>query len=236
MTSPMSDPDLPHVCEALSKLEMLVVQEIFLTETAWLADVVLPATAFPEKTGSFTNTDRCVQIGRQALQAPGDARQDLWIIGELARRLGLVWDYPHPRDVFNEMRQCMHSIAGITWERLESDGAVVYPCPTEDALEPQATVSMHPADMATLNPKAGQLIKVQSRRGEIKLALRRDEGTPQGGVFIPFAYVEAAANLLSNPELDLFGKIPGMKYCAVRLMHSGRLGTATFLELFAAAA
>ncbi len=128
----MSDPNLNHARKALASLEHLVVQEIFLTETAWYADVILPATAFPEKTGSFTNTDRRVQIGRQALQAPGQARQDLEIIQELARRLGLDWDYSHPSEVFAEMRQAMPSIAGISWERLERTGSVTYPCLSED--------------------------------------------------------------------------------------------------------
>ena len=98
---------------------MLVVQDIFLTETAYLADVILPASAFPEKTGTFTNTDRMVQLGRQALDAPGEARKDLDIIIDIGRRLGLDWTYTHPRDVFAEMRLAMPSIAGITWERLE---------------------------------------------------------------------------------------------------------------------
>ena len=87
----MSDPDANHAREALAALEHLVVQDIFLTETAYLADVILPASAFPEKTGTFTNTDRLVQIGRQALDPPGEARQDLWIIQQMARRLGLDW-------------------------------------------------------------------------------------------------------------------------------------------------
>jgi formate dehydrogenase major subunit len=128
----MSDPDLDHARQALAELDWLVVQDIFLTETAYLADVVLPASAFPEKTGSFTNTDRTVQLGRRALDTPGDARQDLWIIQELAKRLGLNWNYPGSDSgvarVFDEMRQAMPSIAGITWERLEADGAVPYPC------------------------------------------------------------------------------------------------------------
>ena len=81
----MSDPDVDHAREALAKLEHLVVQDIFLTETAYLADVVLPATALPEKNGTVTNTDRMVQLGRKALEPPGEARQDLWIIQELAR-------------------------------------------------------------------------------------------------------------------------------------------------------
>ncbi|UZG44145.1 formate dehydrogenase subunit alpha [Caldimonas thermodepolymerans] len=129
----MSDPDANHARGALAALEHLVVQDIFLTETAYLADVVLPASAFPEKTGTFTNTDRTVQLGRQALTPPGDARQDLWIIQQMARRLGLDWDHAHPREVFEEMRRCMPSIAGITWERLEREHAVTYPCPEEGA-------------------------------------------------------------------------------------------------------
>jgi formate dehydrogenase major subunit len=127
----MSDPDLNHARQALAKLKHLVVQDIFLTETAYYADVVLPASAFPEKTGTFTNTDRRVQLGRKALEPPGDARQDLWIIQELAHRLGLDWHYEGPQQVFDEMRQCMPSIAGITWERLEREHGVTYPCEKE---------------------------------------------------------------------------------------------------------
>src|SRR6185436_20203984 len=116
---------------ALAKLEMLVVQDIFLTETAYLADVILPAGAFPEKTGTFTNTDRLVQLGRQAIEPPGDARQDLWIIEEIGKRLGLNWQYRHVSEVFDEMRGTMPSIGGITWDRLEREGAVTYPCMKE---------------------------------------------------------------------------------------------------------
>ena len=128
----MSDPNLNHARKALASLEHLVVQEIFMTETAWYADVILPASAFPEKTGSFTNTDRRVQMGRQALLPPGQARQDLDIIQEIACRLGLDWHYGHPSDVFAEMGQAMPSIAGISWERLEQAGSVTYPCLSED--------------------------------------------------------------------------------------------------------
>ena len=128
----MSDPDVQHAREAFAKLDHLVVQEIFLTETACYADVILPASAFPEKDGSFTNTDRRVQIGRQALRPPGDAWPDWKIIQELARRMGLAWNYGHPRDVFAEMRRAMPSLTGITWERLEREGAVTYPCDSED--------------------------------------------------------------------------------------------------------
>jgi formate dehydrogenase major subunit len=127
----MSDPDANHAREALAKLDMLVVQDIFLTETACLADVVLPASAFPEKTGTFTNTDRLVQMGRQAIDPPGDARQDLWIIEQMAKGLGLTWDYTHVSEVFDEMRHTMPSISGITWDRLEREHSVTYPCTNE---------------------------------------------------------------------------------------------------------
>ncbi|MEO7855281.1 MAG: formate dehydrogenase subunit alpha [Rubrivivax sp.] len=127
----MSDPDVNHAREALAALDHLVVQDIFLTETAYLADVILPAGAFPEKTGSFTNTDRLVQMGRQAIDPPGDARQDLWIIQQIGQRLGLPWNYGHVSEVFDEMRKTMPSIAGITWERLEREHAVTYPCEKE---------------------------------------------------------------------------------------------------------
>ncbi len=127
----MSDPNLNQARSALAALEHLVVQDIFLTETAWYADVVLPASALPEKTGTYTNTDRRVQIGRQALDPPGEARQDLTIIIDMALRLGLDWDYAGPEPVFEEMRRAMPSIAGISWERLEREGAVTYPCRNE---------------------------------------------------------------------------------------------------------
>jgi formate dehydrogenase major subunit len=276
----MADPDLEHTRAALARLDLLVVQEIFMTETAWLADVILPATAFFEKNGTFTNTDRCVQMARQVLPAPGEARPDLWIIEQIAQRFDLNWQYSHARDVFAEMRQAMHSISGITWEQLERDGAVVYPCTSDnpvsepiifhdrfpttsgraqlvaaqfmhvqpvadseypfvlitgrqlehwhtgamtrratvlDALEPHATAALHPQDLARLGVVAGQMLTVESRQGAIRLAARADEATPIGGVFIPFAYVEAAANVLTNAALDPFGKIPGMKYTAVRV-------------------
>jgi formate dehydrogenase major subunit len=286
----MSDPDVAHARSALAKLDMLVVQDIFLTETAYLADVVLPASAFPEKTGTFTNTDRTVQLGRQALDPPGQARHDLAIIVAMAKQLGLDWQYAHPREVFAEMRQAMPSIAGITWERLEAEHAVTYPCEREgdpgepviftetfptangrgrfvpadiipaaerpdnaypfvlitgrqlehwhtgsmtrrtavlDAIEPEAMVSLHPLDLAALGVRPGEVITVESRRGRIALRARADEGNPRGAVFIPFAYYEAAANLLTNAALDPFGKIPEFKYCAVRVTAGGAVPVAT---------
>jgi formate dehydrogenase major subunit len=280
----MSDPDASHARAGLARLEHLVVQDIFLPETAALADVVLPATAWPEKDGTVTNTDRMVQLGRKALEPPGEARADLWIINQLARGIGLDWNYTHPREVFDEMRRCMDSIAGITWERLERDSSVTYPCPNEgdpgepvvfrevfptatgrarlvpaqiipaaekpdreypfvlitgrqlehwhtgsmtrrsralDAIEPFAVASVNPADLAELGVAPAGAITVASRRGSVSLYARADEGTPRGCVFVPFAYYEAAANLLTNPALDPFGKIPEFKYCAVKLARGG---------------
>jgi formate dehydrogenase major subunit len=288
----MSDPNAHHAREGIAKLEHLVVQDIFLTETAYLADVVLPASAWPEKTGTVTNTDRMVQLGRRALDMPGDARQDLWIIQQMAKRLGCDWNYSGPEsgvaEVFDEMRASMNSITGITWERLEAQSSVTYPCRTEDdpgqpvvftesfptqdgrgkfvpadiipanerpdaeypyvlitgrqlehwhtgamtrrasvldAIEPQAVVYVHPLDLDAIGAKAGDAVTVASRRGEIALAARADDGTPRGTVFIPFAYYEAAANMLTNPALDPFGKIAELKYCAVKMRKGGNLET-----------
>lgn len=143
----MSDPDANHARAALAALEHLVVQDIFLTETAYLADVILPASAFPEKTGTFTNTDRLVQLGRQAIDPPGEAKQDLWIIQQMANRLGLPWNYGHVSEVFDEMRRTMSSIGGITWERLERNGAVVYPCMNEgDIGQPVVFTELFPRE------------------------------------------------------------------------------------------
>jgi formate dehydrogenase major subunit len=92
-----------------------------------------------------------------------------------------------------------------------------------DRIEPFATASLHPDDLRKFGLKPGDVLTVQSRRGEVTLHARADEGTPHGAVFIPFAYYEAAANLLTNPALDPFGKIPEFKYCAVRIKKGGSL-------------
>jgi formate dehydrogenase major subunit len=127
----MSDPDATHARQSMAELEHMVVQDIFLTETAYLADIVLPASAFSEKTGTFTNTDRLVQLGRQAVNPPGDAQQDLWIIQEIAKRLGLDWNYDGAADVFSEVRKAVPTMGGMTWDRLENEGSIVYPCLNE---------------------------------------------------------------------------------------------------------
>ncbi len=276
----MSDPDVTHAREALAKLEHLVVQDIFLTETANYADVVLPASAWPEKDGTVTNTNRQVQIGRKALPLPGNAREDIWIINEIARGLGLDWNYRHARDAFNEMRRIMPSLNGITWERLEREHSVTYPCDAEDqlgheivfadgfptpsgrgklvpaaivppgeepdaeyplilttgrqlehwhtgamtrratvldAIEPEAVACLSPTDLRRLGIAPGETIRVSTRRGAIELKARADGSLQPGLVFIPFCYAEAAANVLTNPQLDPIGKIPEFKFCAAKI-------------------
>ena len=117
----MSDPDLNHAREALAHLEHLVVQDLFLTETAVYADVFLPASAWPEKDGTVTNTNRQVQMGRQALPLPGDAKPDWWITQEIARRIGLNWNYKHPSEIYTEMASLMPSLDNIPWDRVERE-------------------------------------------------------------------------------------------------------------------
>ena len=276
----MSDPDLDHARAGIAKLEHLVVQDIFLTETAMMADVVLPSSAWPEKTGTVTNTNRQVQMGRKALGLPGDTRDDLWIIVEMAKRLGLDWTYTHPSEVFAEMKLAMPSLDNITWERLERESSIIYPCPEPDhpgevivfgdgfptrsgraklvpadilppaevpdheyplvlmtgrqlehwhtgamtrraevldLLEPGPTASLNPATLGRYGVEPGQTMRVTTRRGSIELTARADRHVQEGTIFIPFAYVEAAANVLTNPQLDPIGKIPEYKYCAVRI-------------------
>ena len=280
----MSDPDANHARESLAALDHLVVQDIFLTETAYLADVVLPASAFPEKDGSFTNTDRLVQMGRKAINPPGDARQDLWIIQQIAKRMGCDWNYNHVSEVFDEMRHTMPSIGGITWDRLDREHSVTYPClkegdpgqsvvfvdsfPSEtgrarfvpadiipanerpdteypmvlitgrqlehwhtgsmtrratvlDAIEPDPVALVHPLDLADMGGKPGDLVTIESRRGQVALYARADESSPRGAVFVPFCYYEAAINKLTNAALDPFAKIPEFKYCAIKVSLGG---------------
>jgi formate dehydrogenase major subunit len=275
----MSDPDVEHARDALAKLDHLVVQDIFLTETANYADVVLPSSAWPEKTGTVTNTNRQVQMGRPAVPPPGDAREDWWITNELAKRLDLNWDYTHPSQVFAEMKLNMKSFDNITWERLEK-AAVTYPSLTPDDpgqaivfaegfprpngrarftpaqvtapaetpdadypmilttgrqlehwhtgsmtrrasvldwAEPEANASLHPKTLRKLGVEPGGMITLETRRGSIRIMARADRAVSEDMVFLPFAYVEAAANILTNPALDPFGKIPEFKFSACRV-------------------
>ncbi len=157
----MSDPDLDHARSALANLEHLVVQDLFLTETACLADVVLPASGAPEKAGTFVNTDRRMQLGRQALSMPAGVRQDLDLIQEIARRIGLDWHYEGPAAVYEEFRQAWPGIAGIPWDRLEREDSVTYPCP--DTSHPGQGV-MFPEAFPTSDGRA-QLVPVEFHQG-----------------------------------------------------------------------
>ena len=290
----MSDPDLHHARAGLASLQHLVVQDLFLTETAWLADVVLPASAWPEKIGTVTNTDRLVQLGAQAVPPPGEARADLWILQQIAERMGMPngqpvpWLYDKPgvayhgvAAIYEEMRQAMAaSHGGISWQHLQQHGSAVYPwpegasqgqavvfthtfptangraqlVPTQwrapaevpdtdyplvlitgrqlehwhtgsmtrrshvlDAIEPEATASVNANTLQAHGLAPGDWMQLTTRRGSVQLRARLDPGTPDGAVFVPFAYAEAAANLLTHAALDPFGKIPEFKYCAVRL-------------------
>ncbi len=276
----MSDPDAEHARAALAKLEHLVVQDIFLTETAFHADVVLPSSAHAEKWGTFTNTNRQVQMARPVVNPPGEARQDWELIQAIARGIGLDWDYKHPSEVFDEMAKCMPSLENITWERVDREDSVTYPCdapdkpgneiifaetfpttsgrarmvaadvsppdelPDEqypfvlttgrmlehwhtgsmtrrstslDALEPEAVAGLNAYDMRKLGIAPGDFIRVVTRRGEVLLRARQDREVAEGMVFIPFCFAEAAANLLTNPQLDPFGKIPEFKFCAAKV-------------------
>jgi formate dehydrogenase alpha subunit len=127
----VSDPDSHHVQDALKKLDLLVVQDIFLTPTAKLAHVVLPGTSFAEKSGTFSNTERRVLLVREAISPKGEARPDWAIVQELSNRLGYPMNYSSPEDVFQEIRQLTPSYAGITYERLAAAG-LQWPCPTEE--------------------------------------------------------------------------------------------------------
>ena len=276
----MSDPDLNHARKALQKLKHLIVQDIFLTETATYADVILPASAWPEKNGTVTNTNRQVQMGRKAIDSPGEAKEDWWITNEIGKRIGLKWNYKHPKEIFDEMSEAMPSLNNITWERLEEENSVTYPClspkskgeevvfgdkfpieggrgkfvsaktisPDEmpdndypmilttgrqlehwhtgamtrkasnlDAIEPEASVSLSPLDIKDKKLKIGDFVDLTTRRGSIKIRVREDRAIPKGVIFLPFCYKEAAANLLTNPALDPYGKIPEFKYCAAKI-------------------
>lgn len=276
----MSDPNLSHARAALAKLDHLVVQDIFLTETAMFADVILPAAAWPEKTGTVTNTNRQVQMGRQAIKPPGHAKPDWWITNQIAQRLGLSTDYSQPKDIYLEMQTAMSSLKNIDWDRLDAEHSVTYPCPAPDqagfdivfadgfptadkrgkfvpadvlppndpldekysfilttgrllehwhtgaisrrsellnTLEPEAFVQMNQTDCVQLNIQPGDTVQVTSRRGSIQIKVRIDDKVQPGLVFIPFAFVESSANLLTSEDLDPSGKIPEFKYSAVSI-------------------
>ncbi len=275
----MSDPDVNHARDALAKLDLMIVQDIFLTETANYADIILPASALYEKNGTVSNTNRQVQRVRPAVTPPGEAREDWKITVELAQRIGLNWDYTDVSQVFAEMKLTMESLDNITWERLETE-TITYPSLSEtdpgqaivfgdgfpradgrakftpasvippdeapddeypmiattgrqlehwhtgsmtrrsnvlDAVEPEANCSMNPRTLKLMGIEPGETIRLTTRRGSIDIMVRADRAIAEDMVFIPFAYVEAAANILTNSAIDPYGKIPEFKFSAIRV-------------------
>jgi len=275
----LSDPDSHHVVEGLKNLDFLVVQDIFLTETAQLADVVLPGCSYAEKGGTFTGTDRRIQLVRQAIPPLGDSKADWVIICELAQRMGASgFDYESPAKIMDELTSVTPLYGGVGYQRLEELGFLQWPCRTaedpgtpylhkgrftrglgkmhvveyQDPAElpdeeypfilttgrnifhfhtgsmtrrsakleqesPEAYVELNPEDAAELGVSEGGRVKLTSRRGEIQTKAWVTKRVPQGVVFAPFHFAEAAANILTNPALDPVAKIPEYKVCAVRL-------------------
>lgn len=275
----MSDPDVEHARDAFAKLDLMIVQDIFLTETANYADIILPASALYEKNGTVSNTNRQVQRVRPAVTPPGEAREDWAITVELGQLIGLPWDYKDVSEVFAEMKLNMKSLDNITWERLETEtvtypslspedpgqaivfgdgfpreegrakftpAAVIPPDEAPDAdfpmimttgrqlehwhtgsmtrrsqvldhVEPEANCSLHPKTLRRLGIQPGEMLRLSTRRGSIEIMARADRAIAEDMVFVPFAYVEAAANVLTNPAIDPYGKIPEFKFSAVKV-------------------
>ncbi|MBI2153986.1 MAG: formate dehydrogenase subunit alpha [Candidatus Rokubacteria bacterium] len=276
----LSDPNINKVRKALAALDFLCVQDIFLTETAEFADVILPATSFFEKTGTYTNTDRRVQIGWKAVEPPGQARLDWEVVSEIARRMGYPMEYVTAEEIFNEFTALAPSYQGLTYQNLQPHGKL-WPCPDPErsdgvqllfgdgfptpsgrgkfvpceyrpaaevpdsdypfvlntgrllehwhtgvmtrrsrplsTIQPEAFCEMNPDDLAAAGIPAGAYVSVSSRRGSITLRAHASRRIAPGTVFIPFHFREAAANVLTNDQLDPVGKIPEFKFCAVRI-------------------
>jgi len=272
-----SDPDSTHVKHALESAELLVVMDIFLTDTAQLAHVVLPGASFAEKDGTFSNTERRVLRVRKAVEPVGEARPDWQIICDLSNRFGLPMNYGSPSEIFDEIAKVTPSYAGLDYERLEQ-GGIAWPCPTKDhpgtsvlhkerftrgkglfhAIEyrppaelvddefpmqlttgryfphyhtgtmtrnsptlhsemPEGHVEIHPEDAAKLGLKNRELARVVSRRGEVVSKVLFTDLVEPGTIFMSFHFMEANANVLTNPALDPICKIPEYKVCAVRV-------------------
>lgn len=273
----VSEADLNHFEKTLEKLDFLVVQDIFLTETAEKADVVLPATCFAEKEGTFTNSERRVQRVRKAVEPPGEAKEDWQIVDELMKRLGYENKFTSPKEIMDEMASLASKYGGISYDRIEENG-LQWPCPTSDHpgtkylhkdqfakgigtfhvthyLDPaETTDDMYPLILTTgrilyhfhtrtmtakeegieniagksyieiskenadkLNISDGELVRISSRRGSIKVNAKISEMVSDEVVFIPFHYSEEAVNRLTNEALDPTTNIPELKVCAVKV-------------------
>lgn len=276
----LSEANASHTEAAIAKLEFLVVQDIFLTETARLADVVLPAATFAEKDGTFTNTERRVQRVRKAIEPVGDARPDWWITCQIAQRLGgKGFDFSHPREVMEEIASVTPQYRGISYDRLE-EGGLQWPCVTEEhpgtpilhterfatksgkakfmpleykpsaelpddeyplllttdrslfhyhtstmtgrvdglnVLDGHEFVKIHPEDAARLEIMDDEMVRVFSRRGEVKVRAKVTDICPPGVVSMTFHFPETPTNILTSSALDPVAKTPETKVCAVRI-------------------
>jgi predicted molibdopterin-dependent oxidoreductase YjgC len=276
----ISDPDIAHAESWFAHVEFLAVQDLFLTETARYADVVLPGASFAEKTGTFANTERRVQLSHKAIEPPGEARADWEIIVELSNRCGLPTPFANTAEVMSEIAKVAPSWAGISHARLDGTGGLQYPVPNDqhpgtaflfdkafptkdgratfhamdyrsagelpddeypfvmctgrqlyhwhtgtmtrrakglDAREPVPTVEIHPSDATRLGIREGDLVRMTSRRGSLKIAARISDRVARGQCFVPFHFREAAANLLTSPVLEPHAKMAALKVCAVRI-------------------
>jgi formate dehydrogenase major subunit len=281
-----SDPDSNHVTHCLESAEFLAVIDIFLTDTAKLAHVVLPGVSFAEKEGTFSNTERNVLRVRKAVEPVGDSRPDWQIICDLSTRFGLPMSYASPSEIFDEIAKVTPSYAGLSHERLEG-GGIPWPCPTPEhpgtpilhterftrgrglfhAIEyrPPAElideefpvqlttgryfphyhtgtmtrnspslhaemreghVEVNPEDADRLGLKNGDIARIVSRRGEVETKVLVTDAVDPGTVFMSFHFMEANANVLTNPALDPICKIPEYKVCAVRIEKAEPQGAA----------
>lgn len=280
----ISDPDVSHAEEWVRGLEFLAVQDLFLTETARWADVVLPGSSFAEKVGTYVNTERRIQLADAALPPPGQARVDLDILIDLSNRLGLPTAFSSPEAVMGEIAAVTPSWRGVRYANLRKKGGLQYPVispdsdgtsflfadrfPTPDgrarfigveylpsselpsaeypfflntgrqmyhwhtgtmtrrsegldSREPVPVVEMNPRDALDLGVIDGDTVRVSSRRGSLLIGVRVSNRQARGQVFIPMHYREAAANLLTNPQLDPYAKIASFKVSAVRIERVG---------------
>ena len=274
----ISDPDSTHVKEALSKLEFLAVQDIFPTDTAEFAHVILPAASFAEKDGTYTNTERRVQKIRRAVPPPGEARPDYEIICGLSKLMGYPMDYRASHEIMEEIAILTPSYGGVLHHRLDANFGLQWPCPgmdhpgtpylhrkkfargmgafipvefippaeptdrdypfilttgrsyfhyhtgtlcrrtaTLEREEPECLVEINPADAGKLELRSGEPVRIKSRRGSIEVKANITGVVPEGIVFLPFHFREAAANLLTINAVDPNAKIPEFKVCAVAI-------------------
>ena len=281
----MSEPDLLHARHVMENLDFLLYQDIFMNETGEYADVILPAVSFAEKDGTFTNSDRRVQLVRPAIKPPGEARPDWEIIQDLALRVeeklahkrSPGFTFTHPSQIWDEMAELTPPFQGITHERVEKEDGVHWPCPTPDHpgtpylftdtfprgkgkltplvyrpsvelpdneyplilstgrvlyhwhggtmtrrsklddIYPEALVEIHPDDAKDIGVNSGDWVKMRSRRGEIEVKVLVTQRSSKGMVFLPFHFVEAAANILTLDARDPQAKIPDYKVCAVKV-------------------